>query len=63
MPISPCAGIPVQPLSRAMGVNARIRQLIDRDDIDEHERTYQYGLLLEEWALATRPAPAPLRAA
>ncbi|MFI7240418.1 hypothetical protein [Streptomyces cyaneofuscatus] len=57
------AGIPLQPLSRAAVVNARIRRLMDRPDLDDHDRAQQYAALLEEWAQATCPCPNPVRAA
>ncbi|MEU2577506.1 hypothetical protein ACIP3B_33575 [Streptomyces anulatus] len=56
-------GIPIQPLSRAAVVNARIRQLVDQSDIDAVDRAQQYAALLEEWAQATCPRPTPVRAA
>ncbi|MFD8666238.1 hypothetical protein ACFV1U_12635 [Streptomyces microflavus] len=63
MTFSSAAGIPVQPLSRAAAVNARIRQLVDRQDLEDADRAQQYAVLLEEWAQATCPCPAPVRAA
>ncbi|MEV1047991.1 hypothetical protein [Streptomyces sp. NPDC049916] len=59
----PAVGIPIQPLSRAAVVNAKIRQLVDRPDLDDADRADQYAALLEEWAQATCPCPAPVRAA
>ncbi|MFG3429430.1 hypothetical protein [Streptomyces californicus] len=59
----PAAGLPIQPLSRVAVVNARIRQLMDRPDVDDVDRAQQYASLLEEWAQATCPCPAPVRAA
>ncbi|EGE39536.1 hypothetical protein GTY83_00625 [Streptomyces sp. SID4928] len=60
---SPSAvGLPIRPLSRAAVVNARIRQLMDQD-LDDTDRAQQYAALLEEWARATCPCPAPVRAA
>ncbi|MEU0100464.1 hypothetical protein [Streptomyces sp. NPDC006267] len=63
MTIPSAAGIPIQPLSRAAVVNARIRQLVDRPDLDDVDRAQQYAALLEEWDQATRPCPVPVRAA
>ncbi|MEV7297246.1 hypothetical protein AB0N79_37370, partial [Streptomyces microflavus] len=54
---------PMQPLSRAAVVNARIRELMDRPDLDEADRARRYTVLLEDWAQATHPCPAPVRAA
>ncbi|MEU5136964.1 hypothetical protein [Streptomyces californicus] len=56
------AGLPIRPLSRAAAVNARIRQLMDQD-LDDTDRAQKYAALLEEWARATCPCPAPVRAA
>ncbi|MFJ1662492.1 hypothetical protein [Streptomyces anthocyanicus] len=44
-------------------MNARIRTLIDRPDLDDDDRAQQYAALLEKWAQVTRPCPAPVRAA
>ncbi|WP_073224272.1 hypothetical protein [Streptomyces sp. NBRC 110465] len=59
----PSTVIPVQPPSRAAVVNAQIRRLVDRDDLDDADRARQYQDLLEQWARATHPAPCPVRAA
>ncbi|MEU7334037.1 hypothetical protein [Streptomyces parvus] len=56
-------GLPMQALSQAAVVNARIRELMDRPDLDDAYRAHRYTLLLEDWAQATHPSSAPVRAA
>ncbi|MEV3852648.1 hypothetical protein ACFWVB_38170 [Streptomyces microflavus] len=51
------AGLPMQPLSRAAVVNARIRELMDRPDLDDADRARRYTVLLEDWA---QPKPTEL---
>ncbi|MEW1629780.1 hypothetical protein AB0387_20640 [Streptomyces sp. NPDC089173] len=56
------AGLPIQPLSQAAVVNARIRQLMDQD-LGDTDRAQQYADLLEDWARATCSCSTPVRAA